>query len=133
MTQLLVACLIMMGFALGGTVGLLVFPIMPGELQLWHALRIQNIRKWITRTRNINQPLHENRTLAFARTNLWWHLTLTTLFCILVARATALDTWWICALASLLVAPSGAYFLGSLVQRQKIAILKMRGASSGQT
>ena len=63
---------------------------------------------------------------ALAPTNLRWHLIFTCLFCVLVARAFTLDRWWLRLAASLLTIPSIAYALGSLVQRQKIAVMIVR-------
>jgi hypothetical protein len=126
MTQLLFVCLILAGLAFVGTVVLLFVPVFPAELQFWHFLRIQSLRGWITRSRDVNQPLHKDRTLTLARMNLWWHLILTGLFCGLIGRAISADAWWLRVPAVLLVIPSIAYFLGSLVQRQKIAILQLR-------
>jgi hypothetical protein len=126
MTQLLFVCLILACLALVGTVALLFVPVLPSELQFWHFLRIQSLRGWITRTREVSQPLHKERTLIDARTNLRWHLILTGLFCGLIGRAISADAWWLRVPAALLVIPAIAYFLGSLVQRQKIAILHLR-------
>jgi hypothetical protein len=129
MSDILAICLVVLGLSVLGTVALMVIPVTPGELRLWHLLRIQRIRRWITRTRSVDQPLRNGQTLSVARTNLRWHLILTCLFCVLVARAFTLDSWWLGLVASLLTIPSIAYALGSLVQRQKISILVVR---SGQ-
>jgi hypothetical protein len=126
MTDILAICLIMVGFSVIGTLALMIIPVTRAELRLWHLLRIQRIRRWITRTRRVDQPLHNVQTLSIARTNLRWHLILTCLFCALVARALTLDSWWLRLAASLLTIPSIAYALGSLVQRQKIAVMIVR-------
>ncbi len=126
MTDILAICLVIVGLSVIGTVALMVIPVTPGELRLWYLLRIQRIRKWITRTRRVDQPLHNVQTLGIARTNLRWHLIFTCLFCVLVARAFTLDRWWLRLAASLLTIPSIAYALGSLVQRQKIAVMIVR-------
>jgi hypothetical protein len=126
MTDILAICLVVLGLSVIGTVALMVIPVTPGELRLWHLLRIQRIRRWITRTRRVDQPLRNGQSLSVARTNLRWHLILTCLFCVLAARAFTLDSWWLCLAASLLTIPSIAYALGSLVQRQKISMLVVR-------
>ena len=129
MTDVLVVCLLIQASASLGTIALLTFRVVPGELQLWQFLRIQELRKWITRRRKVNQPLVPVTTLKIARDNLRWHLILTLLFCGLVARAFTIENFWLRVLASLLVLPSIAYLGGSLVQRQKIAILHLRAKS----
>ena len=126
MTDVLAICLVVLGVAVIGTLALIAIPVTRGELLLWHLLRIQRLRRWITRTRRVKQPLHNVETLRAARTSLRWHLLLTCLFCALVARALTLDSWWLRFLASLLTIPAIAYVLGSLVQRQKIAVMKVR-------
>jgi|WetSurMetagenome_2_1015567.scaffolds.fasta_scaffold269256_2 hypothetical protein len=126
MTEVLTVCLVVLVVAVVGTLALVVIPVTRGELNLWHYLRVQRIRRWITRMRKVKQPLHNVRTLDVARTNLRWHLVLTCLFCGVVARALTIDMWWVQVMASLLTIPSIAYLLGSIVQRQKIAILGMR-------
>jgi hypothetical protein len=68
-----------------------------------------------------------------ARTNLRWHLILTFLFFGLLARALWAGSEWWSALAGLLIVPSLAYFVGSLVQRQKIAILHLRTMTTRDT
>jgi hypothetical protein len=126
MTEVLTVCLFVLAVAAIGTFALLAIPVKEAELSLWHRLRVQRMRRWMTRRRNVKQPLHSVQTPNDARTNLLWHLVLTCLFCGIVARALMLDSWWVRALASLLTIPSIAYLLGSVVQRQKIAIVKVR-------
>jgi hypothetical protein len=130
MTHILATCVIVMGLSAIGTLALIIVPVTSGELRLWHLLRIQRIRKWITTMRRVDQPLHKVQTLSVARTNLRWHLLLTCLFCVLAARAFTLESWWLRLAASLLTIPSIAYALGSLVQRQKIAVVTARSASA---
>jgi hypothetical protein len=129
MTDVLLVCLMLQVFALVGTIALLTVPIVPGELRFWHLLRIQQTRKWITRRRNVIQPLLREKTLKIARDNLRWHLILTFLFCGLTGRAVMADNILLRLLASVLLIPSIAYLGGSLVQRQKIAILRCRATS----
>jgi hypothetical protein len=130
MTDILTLCLIVLGLSVIETLALMVVPVTSCELRLWHLLRIQRIRRWITKTRRVDQPLHNVQTLSVARINLRWHLILTCLFAVLVARAFTLESRWLRLAASLLTMPSIAYALGSLVQRQKIAIIIMRSGSA---
>jgi hypothetical protein len=133
MTELLVVCLILLGFLAASTLALAAIPVVPGELELWRVLRIQVVRRWITKRRRVNQPLHNVSTMDIARTNLRWHLILTFLFFGLLARGLWAGSEWWSALAGLLIVPSLAYFVGSLVQRQKIAILHLRTMTTRDT
>ena len=129
MTNVLLACVMLQALALVGTIALLTMPIRPGELRFWHLLRIQQARRWITRRRKVIQPLVPDKTVKIARDNLRWHLILTFLFCGLTGRAVMADNILLRLLGSLLLIPSIAYLAGSLVQRQKIAILRCRAKS----
>ena len=133
MTEIFIVCLILLGFLAASTLALAAIPVVPGELELWRVLRIQVIRRWITKRRRVNQPLRNVKTMEIARTNLRWHLLLTFLFFGLLARALWAGSEWWSALAGLLIVPSLAYFVGSLVQRQKIAILHLRTMTTRDT
>ena len=118
--------------ALGGlalttiTILLVVIPVGRWELRVWHRLRVAQFRRWLTRSRHVREPLHPDRTVRIARRNLQWHIVLTALFSFqLGVAAAAKDAWWR-PLALLLVVPCVAYMLGSLVQRQKVAIIGLR-------
>jgi hypothetical protein len=126
MIDILIACLMFQALALVATIALVTMPIRPEELRFWHLLRIQQARKWITRRRKLIQPLAPDRTVKIARDNLRWHLILAFLFCGLTGRAVVADNILLRLLGSLLLIPSIAYLAGSLVQRQKIAILSCR-------
>lgn len=105
------------------TCALLAAPVIPGERLLWRRLRIPLVRRWITRRRQLSGVLDFATTPLAARRNLRWHLGLTSLFAAQLAMAAgSRETWWR-PLVALLVLPSVGYFVGSLVQRQKIAIL----------
>ena len=108
------------------TIALLVVPPTAAEVALWHRLRTQSVRRWLTRRRDMSEPLNPVSTPQVARKNLLWHLVLTALFSTQLAIAAASPSTWWRPLAVLLVVPSVAYFVGSLVQRQKVAILHSR-------
>ena len=108
------------------TIALLAVPTTQAELALWRRLRTQSVRRWLTRRRNLSEPLNPFSTPRVARKNLLWHLVLTSLFSTQLAIAAASPGAWWRPLAALLVLPSVAYFVGSLVQRQKVAILHSR-------
>ena len=128
MTLVLTACAWLSATLSAVTIALLAVPVTPAELALWRRLRTQSVRKWLTHRRNLFEPLDPVSTPKVARKNLLWHLVLTTLFSTQLAIAAASEHAWWRPLAALLVLPSAAYFVGSLVQRQKVAILHSRSA-----
>ena len=73
MTEILIVCFILLGLLAASTLALAAIPVVPGELELWRVLRIQVIRRWITKRRRVNQPLHNVKTMGIARTNIRWH------------------------------------------------------------
>ena len=130
MTYLLAACaagaLVMVAVT-----GLLLFvPVSRWELRVWRGLRVRRLRRWLTRTRRVNEPLHPETTVRIAVRNLQWHLLLTALFCWQLAVAAMLESAWWRPLALVLVVPCAAYLAGSLVQRQKIAVTRLRSRGS---
>ena len=126
MTLLLTVCAWLSATLAVVTIALLAVPTTPSELALWRRLRTQSVRKWLTRRRGLAEPLHAVFTPQVARKNLLWHLVLTALFSTQLAIAAASKGAWWRPLAALLVLPCVAYFVGSLVQRQKVAILHSR-------
>jgi hypothetical protein len=105
---------------------LIVLPPTPAELRIWRRLRLSQVRHWLTR-RDAARGVRSRSAIAIgARRNLAWHLVLTGLFAFQLAVGAARPEAWWRPLAVLLVAPSAAYFLGSLVQRHKIAIVRTR-------
>jgi hypothetical protein len=128
-TALLTICCCLSAFFIAATVALLTLPAMRPELALWHFLRVQALRRWITKKRGMHEPLDNNRTVQTARKNLLWHLTLTFVFFTqLGIAAGSAGSWWR-PLAPVLVIPCIVYFAGSIVQRQKIAIVRLRERS----
>lgn len=126
MTLVLAASAWLSAFLVVVTIALLAVPTTPAELALWRRLRTARVRRWLTRRRHLSEPLDAETTPQVARKNLRWHLALTTLFSAQLAIAAASERAWWRPLALLLVLPSIAYFAGSLVQRQKVAILRSR-------
>jgi hypothetical protein len=111
---------------LAATIAFLLVPVFPSEPTLWRQLRIRKIRKWITGRRSSGEIYHRSETLEKARNNLKWHILLTVLFCMQLAMAVVVkDSWWRPLTLPLFIF-SLAYFVGSVVQRQKIAITILR-------
>jgi drug/metabolite transporter (DMT)-like permease len=113
-------------FALGvvlalANVTVLVIRPTRAEQRLWRSLRVQRLRRWITRRRNPHQVHVGTDTLAIARTNTRWHLVLGLVLAALILHP-QLRTWPMRLLRYALLIGCVAYFFGSLVQRQKIVI-----------
>lgn len=128
MTLVLTVCACLSAVIVLIAIALLFAPITPAELALWRRLRTQALRKWITRRRHVDEPLDRVSTPQIARRNLLWHLVLTVVFSTQLARAAASPQLWWRPLAPLFMLPSVAYFAGSIVQRQKLAVLHLRSA-----
>jgi hypothetical protein len=81
---------------------------------------------WISKRRRVNEPLHPQLTIKIARRNLVWHVILTGLFSTQIAWGLAYETRWWAPLTVPLVIFNVGYFIGSVVQRQKIVIVRLR-------
>ncbi len=128
-TAILVASCSLSALLMIATIALLTVPVVPAELALWHSLHVEGLRRWITKRRGVQEPLNTRGTVQIARRNLLWHLTLTFLFFTqLGIAAGSAGSWWR-PLAPVLVIPCVAYFAGSIVQRQKIAVVRLREQS----
>lgn len=132
LTTALAACLGLGAGTFVATIMLLAVPVTHAERRLWHALGVDSLRRRITRRRNVAEPYHEQLTVRIARRNLWWHLLLTGLFTSQIAWAWAAQGSWWRPLAVPLVIFCIAYLAGSLVQRQKIAIVQQRRRRSAR-
>ena len=89
------------------------------EQRLWRRIGIQHVRRWITRRRNPGYRHHEGRTAEISRRNIVWHAALG-----LILGSLILHPMWrtgpFRAVRYALFVACVAYFVGSLVQRQKI-------------
>jgi len=104
----------------------LTVPFSRVELRFWRRLRVRALRLWITRRRRVEEPLHREQTRRAARRNILWHLFFSALFSFQIAAALLLPGRWWQPLAPLLAVPCIAYLAGSVVQRQKLAIVELR-------
>ncbi len=123
MTAALTTCFAAAALLTLATAVLLLLPVTRRELRLWHRLRTGALRRRLTGRARVPEPLDPLETPRRARRNLLWHLVMTGLFAgQLAVSISAHGRWWR-PLALPLVVPCLAYFAGSLVQRQKIAVL----------
>jgi hypothetical protein len=91
------------------------------EQHMWRRLRVQSLRRWITKRRNPGHRHRDGSTIAVASTNIRWHIVLGLVFASLILHP-QLRAWPLRAARYALLAGCVAYFIGSLVQRQKIVI-----------
>lgn len=113
-------------FALAN-VALIYVPVFSRELLLWRQLNVNRWRHWITWWRDPGEPLEMRRTMQIARGNLLWHLFLTALFGLMTLWALIDSEVWLRSLSTMLILPAAAYLAASIVQRQKFAIVTLRG------
>jgi hypothetical protein len=105
------------------------FPIMylpatKTELKCWQKLNISALRHWVTK-KGTHKGTIQN-VVERARKNIAWHGILTFTFFFLMARAQFIDNLFIQYASQLLLIPSIGYFLGSIIQRQKLVIVSIR-------
>jgi Na+/H+ antiporter NhaD/arsenite permease-like protein len=96
-----------------------------GEQRLWRRLGVQRLRRSITRRRDPKQRDRAGATIETARTNIRWHVVLGLVFAALVLHP-QLRTWPLRVFRYALLTGCIAYFVGSVVQRQKIVIASNR-------
>ena len=109
------------------------FPIMylpatKTELKCWQKLNIRALRHWVTK-KGTEKWTHKGtiqNVVERARKNIAWHGILTFTFFFLMARAQFIDNLFIQYASQLLLIPSIGYFLGSIIQRQKLVIVSIR-------
>jgi hypothetical protein len=107
---------------------LIYMPITEIEQRLWQKLKIRTIRHWVTRkgTEKWAQKSTIHNAAERSRSNIAWHGLFTFIFGTLIIRAQFVHTQLIQYGSYVLVIPSLAYFLGSVVQRQKLVIIMIR-------
>ncbi len=110
---------------------LIYLPVTRIEQKLWTKLDIRKIRYWVTKknTEKSNKNKDEKSLLERSRSNIIWHVVITLLFIFLIIRAHSVENEIIQYISLVLLIPILAYFIGSLIQRQKMVILKIRGQS----
>jgi hypothetical protein len=91
------------------------------EQHMWRRLGVHSLRRWITARRNPGHQHRDGRTIRVATTNIRWHVVLGLVFASLILHP-QLRAWPLRAVRYALLAGCVAYFIGSVVQRQKIVI-----------
>ena len=124
--------ILLISFAIGITSIILIsLPETRIEQKLWNKLNIKKIRYWVTKrnTEKSNTNNYDKSLLDRSRKNIVWHITITFVFTFFIFRAHYFNNEIIQYLSFLLFLPILTYFIGTIVQRQKIVILKLRKKS----
>jgi hypothetical protein len=113
------------------SIPLIYLPATEMERKFWQNLNIGNLRRWVTKvcTEKWAQKCTIHNVIESSRKNIAWHGIITFTFCFLMIRAQFIDNVFIQYGSHLLLLPSIAYFLGSIVQRQKMVITLIRNKS----
>ena len=104
----------------------------PREQRLWRTLRVQRLRRRVSRRRNPGYRHRDGETISIARTNIRWHFVLSAVFAFLTIHP------WIASemlkpVRYILLVPCVVYLLGSIIQRQKIVIAVNERARRART
>ena len=104
-------------------VPLLVLAPRVGEQRVWRRLRVQTVRRWITRRRGAGKRQAPASILIDAKRNIVWHLVLSLLIAVLVLHPAIASLSYRGVVYAFAIAGCMAYVAGSVVQRQKIVII----------
>ncbi len=110
------------------SLALLYLPPTLVERKLWQTLNIRALRHWATRnqTERWAQKGSLSNVVERSRRNIAWHTVLTFPFCFLMIRAQATGDGLLQYGSQILLLPPVFYFVGSLIQREKITIVLIR-------
>ena len=123
---LLPVSLAIQSLCLLASIALALIPLRQNELPLWRRLGLGRLRKRLTRRLRRAEPLAHDETVRTARRNIWWHVALTGALMIQGFGALADGPVWRWALGVVSAIPALAWLAGSLVQRQKMALIVSR-------
>lgn len=110
------------------SVPLIYLPATELEQKFWQNLNIGHLRHWVRKmgTEKLAQKNTIHNVIERSRKNIAWHGIITFTFCFLMIRAQFIDNEIIQYGSHLLLIPSIAYFLGSIVQRHELVIVLVR-------
>lgn len=109
------------------SIGLLFLPVTKTEQNFWSLLHIRKLRHWVTKkkTQKWNQKNGDLDIIQISKKNIKWHILLTFIFSFLMFQGQLIDNI-LGVLSNLLLIPIFAYFIGSIIQRQKIVLITNR-------
>ncbi|RPI06050.1 MAG: hypothetical protein EHM64_04455 [Ignavibacteriae bacterium] len=104
---------------------LLYVPASEKERQMWEQMNIRYLRHWVTKhgTEKWDQKGTLQNIIERSRKNIAWHAICTFTFFFLMVRAQFIDSAVIQYGSHVFVLPSIGYFIGSIIQRQKLVVM----------
>jgi hypothetical protein len=110
------------------SIPLIYMPATEIEQKFWQKLNIRILRHWVERrgTEKWVQKATIQNVIERSRKNITYHGMITFAFIPFMVRAQFIDNVFIHYSVQLWLFPSIAYFLGSIVQRQKLVIILIR-------
>jgi hypothetical protein len=105
---------------------LLILPVKRREQRIWRRLNVQAVRRRLTTDRTGHESHRGGAIAETARRNIRWHLVLTVILAATLLHPRVAAFQYRGLVYGFAVAGSIAYVIGSIVQRQKIAILTNR-------
>ena len=107
---------------------LIVFPYSRRETGLWRALKVRNLRKWAVKhgTENLTISGKKMSIIEKSNRNMKYHAILNFAFMSVVFQLSGSTYRLLAHLPIALIALALFYVMGSIVQRQKIAIYRAR-------
>jgi hypothetical protein len=103
---------------------LLILPVTNNEQDLWAFLRIRKLRHWVTQkmTQKWNSEKGDLNIIQISKKNIKWHVVLNFTFSFLMLQG-QLQNKFLGLFSNLLLIPILGYFIGSIIQRQKIVLM----------
>jgi hypothetical protein len=126
---LIVASLLVQAICLCAHLPIYFQPVLHAELSIWRQLRLAKLRKYLTKRLRKPESLDPAQTLRKAKRNIVWHAVM-----ILALMPQSLSTLtspspFRLIMSIFLGCAAIAWLVGSLVQRQKLAILALSHAA----
>jgi hypothetical protein len=109
------------------SIGLLFLPATNTEQHIWTRLRIRKLRHWVTKKKT-QRWKSENANLdliQISKKNIIWHILLTFSFSLLMLQGQLANNV-LGLFSNVLLIPILGYFIGSIIQRQKIVLITNR-------
>lgn len=106
------------------TLAIMFVPQVVGEDKLWRSLGTNSLRRFLTKRLKTPQRFSDGQTESIAVRNLRWHLVLTFALWVQTLLGTRSPSLAVQLLGIFYMLPAIGWLLGSIVQRQKIAVLR---------
>jgi hypothetical protein len=110
------------------SISLMYIPVAETEKILWQKLHLRLLRQWVTKrgTEKWASKGTIQNVIERSRKNIAWHGIMTFTFFLLMIRAQFVDDVRIQYASYFFLLPSMSYFIGSIIQRQKLVIILLR-------